>query len=225
MDPARLVSFPEIGFDPAMFHVNGTNPAGSRSSDGAIDFLYAGRLVPYKLPELPVRAFAETPALRDHRLHIVGDGPELDRIKALIAAHDLQDCVLLHGRKTQQEVADWMRGTDVFVFPSIRELGAGVVIEAMACGSHCLTADYGAPGVLAGSGRGTTIPVAPMDKMVADFAKAMAALAQDRARLSGAAAAGQSYAEAQYPWSAKAAHTVTVYNALRSGADLPDLGY
>lgn len=222
---ARVVPMPEIGFDPDLFHARGAAAAGSRGPDGALRFLYAGRLVPYKLPELAVRAFAGSPALRAHHLDIVGDGPERARIEALIADHGLQSCVTLHGREGQAQVAERMRQSDVFVFPSIRELGAGVVIEAMACGTHCLTADYGAPGVLAGSGRGTTLPVAPLDTMVAQFATAMEDMTADRAALAQRAARGQAYAQEGYTWAAKAARTRRLYDALLAGEPLPDLGY
>ncbi|WP_438992224.1 glycosyltransferase, partial [Lentibacter sp.] len=129
---------PEIGFDPDIFHAKGAKPAGRRGADGKRHFLYAGRLVPYKLPELPIRSFAASAVLREHHLHILGSGPEEERMRALIVEHGLENCVTMEGRKTQTEVADLMRSCDGFIFPSIRELGAGVIIEAMACGMHCL---------------------------------------------------------------------------------------
>ena len=100
-------------------------------------------------------------------LRIVGDGPEEPRLRAIVAEAGAEDRVIFEGRKTQAEVAEIMRDADAFVFPSIRELGAGVVIEAMACGLVTIVTDYGAPGDLAANGRGVRVPLQPMEGLVA----------------------------------------------------------
>jgi glycosyltransferase involved in cell wall biosynthesis len=46
--------------------------------------LFVGRLVPYKLPEVVVRAFAASPILQQHKLVIVGEGPESPRLERLL---------------------------------------------------------------------------------------------------------------------------------------------
>lgn len=225
VEDARIVSFPEIGFDPALFHAQGASPAGQRSPDGTLHFLYAGRLVPYKLPELPLRAFAASDRLRQHHLHVVGDGPERARMEAVIAEHGLQDCVTMHGRKSQGEVADMMRTCDAFVFPSIRELGAGVVIEAMACGMQVLVANYGAPGDLAAEGRGARIEMGEFDRMVEGFRLEMEACAEAPATMAQTAQRAKTYADDFFPWARKGEKTLDVYNAVKAGKPLDGLGY
>lgn len=225
VEDARIVPFPEIGFDADLFHAGGAAPAGARDPDGRLRFLFAGRLVPYKLPELPVLAFARHPALRAHRLEIVGDGPERARIEALIAEHGLEDCVTLHGRTDQAGVANWMRNCDAFVFPSIRELGAGVVIEAMASGMDCLVTNYGAPGALVAEGRGVAVPMAPREALVDGLARAMLGAAADRAGMAARADAARAFAAQGFTWDAKAARTLQVYDAVLGGDPLAGLGY
>ena len=225
VEDERIVSFPEIGLDPTIFHDKGTKPAGSRGSDGRLNFLYAGRLVPYKLPELPVQAFAQSDILRKHHLHIVGSGPEQARIEAVIAESGLADCVTVHGRKSQVEVAEMMRQCDAFVFPSIRELGAGVVVEAMACGIHLMVADYGAPGDLVADGRGDRIPVAPFETMVSGFRGAMERCVSDRAHLANSAARATAYAVDGFTWARKGDKTLEVYRAILEKRGFGGLGY
>ncbi len=221
----RIVMFPEIGFDPAIFHDNGAQPAGQRGGD-KVRFMFAGRLVPYKLPELPLHAFAGSDLLRQQHLHILGDGPELSRMQAFIDAHNLQDCVTLEGRKTQAEVADWMRDCDVFVFPSIRELGAGVVIESMACGQHMICVDYGAPGDLTGHGaRGDAVRMAPFAQLAEGFRQAMETAVTDRARSAALAQAGRDYAFELFPWAEKGARTGQIYRAILDGDDMQAMAY
>lgn len=222
-DPRRIVMVPEIGFDPAIFNAQGAAPAGKRGK--GLKFLYAGRLVPYKLPEVVVRAFAASPVLRRHRLTIIGDGPEQPRLEALIAEHGLADCVHMAGRHSQAGVAAVMRDHDVFVFPSIRELGAGVVIEAMASGMVAICADYGAPGYLAGSGRGITVPLASVDGMADSYRGAMEDCAEARVDLAAIGEAARAYADGYYPWSVKAERTIAIYDAVLDGAPLGPHSY
>ncbi|MCT4609479.1 MAG: glycosyltransferase [Pelagimonas sp.] len=225
VEDERIISFPEIGFDPEIFHDQGAQPAGQRGNDGKRHFLYAGRLVPYKLPELPIRAFATSDQLRQHHLHVVGDGPERARMQAVIDEYGLQDCVTMHGRKTQAEVADMMRVCDSFVFPSIRELGAGVVIEAMACGMHTIVANYGAPGDLAANDRGARVEMGTFDQMLDGLRSAMETAAQNPDRMTHAARLAKSYADINYPWACKGQKTRAVYDAIMSGTGFEGLGY
>lgn len=218
-----VVPFPEIGFDPALFHDSGARPAGARGE--GMTFLYAGRLVPYKLPDLALRAFAASPLLRQHRLRVIGDGPERARMEAIIAENGLHDCITMEGRKSQDEVAKAMRTCDAFVFPSIRELGAGVVIEAMACGMHCIVTDYGAPGALVGAGRGVAVPLAPPGPLADGFRAAMEAAVTGRADLGARAANGRDHANVSYTWQAKGERTMGLYRALLGGTSLAPFGY
>jgi glycosyltransferase involved in cell wall biosynthesis len=110
-----------------------------------------------------------------------------------------------------------MRQSDVFVFPSIRELGAGVVVEAMACGMCCVAVDYGGPGELLAGGRGVKIPIAPREALTLGFVKAMEELAAapDRARELGER--GRKYALETLTWDVKALRTLDVYRWVTSG--------
>ena len=211
----KVVDFPEIGFDAAVFH--GGDRAPAFSGTGPRRFVFAGRLVPYKVPEAAVRAFATSDILKDHVLQVVGDGPELPRLQAIVAETGAGERIRFEGRKTQGEVAGIMRQGDAFVFPSIRELGAGVVIEAMACGMTTLVTDYGAPGHLAGDGRGVRIPLQPLDGLVRDYRAAMEACVADPSRHAAIAATGQAHAHRHFTWEAKAAHTADLYADVLAG--------
>lgn len=219
--PERIVSFPEIGFDPEVFPAD--RPRAPFSGPGEKVFLYAGRLVPYKVPEVVVRAFIGDERLRHHRLRIIGDGPERPRIEAMVKEAGAEDRVSFEGVKPQAQVAQAMRECDAFVFPSIRELGAGVVIEAMASGILCIVTDYGAPGDLVAEGRGVAIPLAPLDDLVTSCRKAMLAALDQPDRHAGLAKAGQDHALQNYTWDAKARRTVEIYQAVLDGKSPAEL--
>lgn len=214
----KVVPFPEVGFDPTVFHSDGRQKPFCGT--GPKRFLFAGRLVPYKVPEAAVRAFATSPALKDHVLHILGNGPEQPRLERMVAEAGAQERVIFEGRKTQAEVADFMRRCDAFVFPSIRELGAGVVVEAMASGMVCLVTNYGAPGDLVAGGRGVQVDLQPMDGLVRDYRAAMEACLADPSTHADMAQLGADYAHSYYIWDAKAAYTARLYRAVLEGENL-----
>src|SRR6185437_3561514 len=88
----RIINFPEVGIDPTQFDRSAERPVRSQKT-----ILFAGRFVPYKLPDVVVRAFAGRPALRAHRLIMVGDGPERTAVEHLVRSHNLENQVNLLG--------------------------------------------------------------------------------------------------------------------------------
>jgi glycosyltransferase involved in cell wall biosynthesis len=204
----HTLDFPEVGLNPDLFW-QAEKP--HRPSETPLTFLFVGRLVPYKCPDIVLRAFAASPALRHHRLLIVGDGPERASMEQFIADQNLAPCVQMLGWKTQKEVGELMRQSDVFAFPSIRELGAGVVVEAMACGLCCLVVDYGGPGGLIAPDRGIKVPLGTREALTTAFTAEMQTLAAAPQKASALGQAARDYALRELSWHAKAQKTLEVY--------------
>ncbi len=203
----RTIDFPEVGIDPTLFEAPPDRPVRPQ-----VTFLYAGRLVPYKCPDVAVLAMAKNPNLRKHKLNIAGDGPEMPRLVEIVKENNLEGCVELIGRRTQAEIGQLMRTADVFAFPSIRELGAGVVVEAMATGLPCVVVDYGGPGGLIHESNGVKVPLGTKDHLVEHFAVEMEALANDPARRQTLGHQARQDAVRIYDWTAKGKKTVEVYD-------------
>ena len=214
---ARAINFPEVGIDPEIFDRTPQRTARKKKT-----ILFAGRLVPYKMPQLVVKCFAQSRLLRAHDLVIVGDGPERPAIERLIDDHGLHKQVRLLGWKPQADVAELMRSADIFAFPSIRELGAGVIVEAMACGLACVVVDYGAPGSLVDSGRGLKVSAGTREELTENFAKALEYLVEDDAAAARIGTAGREYAMRHFTWDAKAEKTMAVYDFAVGRAARPD---
>jgi glycosyltransferase involved in cell wall biosynthesis len=89
-------------------------------------FLAAGRMVPYKKMPLIVEAFARMP---QHRLVVIGDGPDFDRCKALATPN-----VTLLGYQSFQELRDHMLRARGFVFAGEEDFGI-MLVEAQAAGT------------------------------------------------------------------------------------------
>ena len=71
---------------------------------------------------------------RHFHLHIVGNGPEIDNIKALIATNNLQQNVTVHGTVNHHQVVDLLQKCHALILPSYQEGVPNVIMEAFACG-------------------------------------------------------------------------------------------
>lgn len=202
---SKTINFPEVGIDPDLF----TSP--TRRKQRQMTILFVGRLVPYKLPEVVVRAFAASSILQQHRLLIVGEGPERHRLEHIIEEQDLVGCVELTGQKSQAEVGELMRQAEILAFPSIRELGAGVVVEAMACGMACLVVDYGGPATLVQPTRGIKIPMGDLNHLVRRFTAELEQLVTDPDRVAHLGAEAYHHAMTYYSWDTKAQKMAEIY--------------
>jgi len=97
-------------------------PGGTREDF----FLYVGRFVGYKRPDLVVEAFAGLP---EHRLVVVGDGP----LGSSLAARATPN-VSFHGAVDDDGLRDLYRAARALVYPVDEDFGIAMA-EAQACGT------------------------------------------------------------------------------------------
>lgn len=203
---AKIIDFPEVGADPGRFPYRPRNASKAR-----LEFLFVGRLVPFKCADVAILAFANSDRLRQHRLIVVGDGPERARLEALVHEHRLEDCVTLAGWKSQAEVGELMASADVFAFPSIRDAGAGVLAEAMMSGLVPVVVDYGPGRHLVDDSSGVRIALGDREDHVRGFRDAMEKLVADPDRRIAMAEAAHARALQRLSWDARALKILDIY--------------
>ena len=88
----------------------------------------------YRIPFEFIEALKHRPA--DYHLILVGKGPQQEELENLAEREGLRDRITFSGYVPDEELADFYRGCDIFVLPSIMKTEAfGIVqIEAMSCG-------------------------------------------------------------------------------------------
>ncbi|WP_300551118.1 glycosyltransferase family 4 protein [Roseovarius sp.] len=211
----KCIYLPENAIDPARFSRAAAPGAGPMRAG------FVGRLVPYKGPDMLIEAAA--PMLREGKLllDLVGDGPMMADLRAQAEALGVSGAITFHGWLPHQQVQNVLATCHLFAFPSIREFGGGVVLEAMALGVPPLIVDYAGPGELVQAGRGYKVPIGPRESIIAEFRRALEFLAGDHAALSETGQAARNWVAQNFTWARKAEQVLAVYGALLSAAPPP----
>ncbi|RYD56554.1 MAG: glycosyltransferase family 4 protein [Sphingomonadales bacterium] len=107
--------------------------------DGPL-ILSVGALIPLKGHEIVLRAVANMPGVT---LCIAGDGPDRQRLTALISKLGLEDRVRLLGNISHAELARYLAAADAMALASEREGLANAWLEALASGTLVVIPDVG----------------------------------------------------------------------------------
>jgi glycosyltransferase involved in cell wall biosynthesis len=157
---ARLRAMPNV-VDTRVFR-----PGEVRGNDGPVRLLNVASLHDKKGHEYLLEALAR---LRregeDVVLDVVGDGPRRDELEALARRLGIQDQARFLGIKSSGDVAALMRGSDVFVLPSLWENAPHVVLEALASGLPLVATDVGGVSELFSEDEGVLVPAADPERL------------------------------------------------------------
>lgn len=151
----------------------------------------AGHVAHRKGFDVLLDAFARA-GLADARVVIVGDGPELPRLRA--RARDLGIAERVHWLGRRDDVADVLAGCGAFVLSSRNEGMANVMLEAMAAGTPVIASDIsGVRTALRadadGAAAGWIVPPENADALAAALREVAALTADDPAALQARAGA------------------------------------
>lgn len=119
-------------------------PAGNRTgtSQRSFTFLFAGRICIQKNLDVLIDAFSQCRSDgKDLRLTIIGEGPELVRLRQLAKSRMLESAIEWVGWCIKEELRSHYHSADCFVNPSTKEGMSNAVLEAMACGLPVVAGD------------------------------------------------------------------------------------
>lgn len=205
----KCIYIPENAIDPKRFKFKRT-----KKSKKPIKVIFIGRLVPYKGADMLLEAAA--PLVKDNmiKLEYFGDGPEMDNLKKIAEKHKIKDKIKLHGWVNHKKLQKKIISADVFGFPSIREFGGGVVLEAMASGLVPIVVDYGGPGELVTEETGYLIKINKKEKIIKDFRNILKYLAENPQEINKKRKSAIKRARTLFTWEAKAKQVKKVYKKI-----------
>lgn len=201
---SRTIYLPENAIDPHRFFL----PTAVGTRERPLRVCFVGRMVPYKGPDMLIEA--ALPLIQEGRLELdmVGDGPMLPALQAMAANTGIR----FHGWLKHDKVQDVLGACDLFGFPSVREFGGGVVLEAMALGVPPLVVDYAGPGELVNPERGYKVPLSSRETIVLELRRRLREIVDDRSGLAEKGRQARAWVEATSTWTRRAEQVATIYS-------------
>lgn len=216
---ARCVYVPENGIDPERFPEPPARLAG-----GPLQVAFVGRLVPYKGADMLIEAAAPLVRSGQVLLDLIGDGPEMGALRRQVADEGIAGGVKLDGWVEHRQLAARLGRSQVFAFPSVREFGGAVVLEAMALGLVPVVVDYAGPGELVTEETGFRVPLGSRETIVARFREILSALAANPEQAGLMGSRGRRRVQRWFTWPAKASQILEVYRWVLGEREKPDFG-
>jgi glycosyltransferase involved in cell wall biosynthesis len=204
-----------------LFYENGipenflTQPKQKKQNSEKINLLFVGRLVPYKCADIVIQAisYLDTSLQNQIQLTIVGDGEEKNNLEKQVKDLNLNHLVKFTGLIPQAETLTYYNQADIFCFPSIREFGGAVVLEAMASGLPCIVANNGGIGEYVTEETGFKIEPTSKDYLIQEVTDKIKLLVTDEnLRLNMSSNAINRAKE--FVWSNKAEQILNIYNTI-----------
>lgn len=176
--------------------------------------VFAGMLEPRKGCSLAIKAFSRFAAVNRHaKLVIIGDGPERRRLENLAQSLGHSQKIDFLGRIERPEVFRWMRMAQALLFPSLRDSGGFVILEAMLAGLPIICLDLGGPGYLVNDDCGIKVPASSPGQAIEDLAKSLQRLRENEDLRASMGAAGSLRAVALFDWNRKGDEMLTLFKA------------
>ena len=190
--------------------------------NGRFQVLSAGSLIKVKGFGLAIRAFQEFQVdHQDVEFTIVGSGPQERSLRALVTRSNLESKVRFLSSMPRQQLLSKMAGCDIFLFPSLRDGGGTVVIEAMSMGKAVVCLDTGGPGSHITEDCGIKIAPTSPEKTVHELAEALERLYLDQDLRFRLGSAAREKARRTYLWDRLGERIEKIYQRILGTKD-PD---
>ncbi len=177
--------------------------------------LWASRFLRRKALPLALEAIALGGAEVPLKLVIAGGGAEADRWRTLASSLKLGERVEFLGELSSSRMRDEFRKADVFLFTSVRDSCASVVLEAMTYGLPVVTLNIHGVGAYMPDAAGIKVTAASRPATARALAAALDTLAADPALRNRMGSAGWQYSSTQL-WSKRAEQMSHLYVRLAS---------
>ncbi len=183
--------FPRAYPIPALADHRGA-PLVQESPPPSLRIAWMSRMVPRKALELLLRALRDS-RLGDCTLDVFGDGPLRRHHERQVVRWSLESRVHFRAHLPRVEMLRHLRGFDVFVFTSLRDMAGQAVSEALQLGLPCVVMDGGGPAALVGEAGALKVPVSTFDSTVESLVSTLESLKRHPDQRKALGARGQDW--------------------------------
>jgi len=202
------------------FPVNGISESDLKPERAAVlpdrpfIVLTTGRLVHWKNFSAAIKAFSDfSHRCPETRFKVIGDGPEKARLQELAEKAGVPDRIQFIPWLTRDELLREIRSSHVFLYPSLREGGGAVVVEAMASGVPVIALDIAGPGFHVQDAWGIKIEPRDPDFIIHEMSAALERLYLDGVLREGMGAKARERAAEYYRWDKLGDRMERIYQA------------
>lgn len=186
--------------------------------------VFVGRLVPLKCVDVALRGAAPLIRAGDVVLDIVGDGSERAYLEGVAKEEGIADRTTFHGWLEHKDTMRVLSTGHVLLFPSIREFGGGVVVEAMSLGVVPVVMAYGGPAEIVDERSGYRLPLASSEDTAREITAILRRLIADTTLWQNLSDGSRGRVLDAFTWEAKARMSISVYEHILGRAPRPTLG-
>lgn len=147
---------------------NSIKKYNKKNNKTTLKLMYAGVIVPRKGLKLLIDALGESD-FRDFKLNIIGDGKDKELIKRDVKRYGMEQNVNFIGKITYDEVNEYYKDTDLFLFPSLRDTSGNVVLEAMSHGVPVIALNHNGASEMITNDSGDLIDICDYEQVKTDF--------------------------------------------------------
>jgi len=183
------------------------------AANDKVRFISVGRLLHWKGFHFGLEAYAKA-GITNSEFVIVGDGPELNKLKSLATKLNIQSRVSFTGELPWRDGLAQFKLADVLVHPSMHDSGGFVLLEAMELGKPVICLDLGGPSTHVDTRNGFAVPARSIPQVIDDISAAMKRLAGDPALRKRLGEAGQQRVADEFRWDSKAGKFEEIYQRI-----------
>lgn len=201
-----------------LFPVNGISTKDfdllslKEKSNDKLKVLSAGKLLTIKGFSLAIKAFKIfSDKVSDTEFTIIGNGTEFSHLQSLVFKLKIQEKVQFKKWMPREQFLKELTDCDVFLFPSLRDGGGQVIIEAMAAGKPVICLGIAGPGWHIKEGCGIKVVPRSPKQAIQDIANALEHLIKDRELRYQMGRAARKRAKEVYHWDRLGDHLLKIY--------------
>jgi len=215
----KAVYIPENAIDPSRFAIQ-----ASGEITLPLKIAFVGRLTPYKGADMLIDAVAPLARQGKVALSIVGDGPDMPALREQVQREGISISTEFTGWVKHEELQSRLVHFHVFGFPSVREFGGAVVLEAMALGLVPVVVDYGGPRELVSPKTGFAVPIGTRDEIICRLRRVLEQLIANPSVIGPMGRRARARVLRSFTWSTKAEQVAEVYRWVLNQRHKPDFG-
>ena len=184
---------------------------------------FVGRFTIYKGCDMLLEAAAPLVRAGLIQLDLIGDGEQAAELRDIAKREQLPESIF-GGWVKHEQLKYRLSQSHVFAFPSIREFGGAVVLEAMALGLVPIVMQYGGPGELVSPSTGFALPMGSRAEIITRLRAVLQQMVDNPTQIREMGQRAKQRVFTNFTWDVKASQTVEVYKWVMGLRDKPEFG-